>query len=94
MAVKKLLRYFVRKKIFGVLTILIAGLGNLILFSLIIYSLLFTTISDWEGPTGTGSLGFIVLICVSGAVVYLISRAYRKRSGIDLSRVYKAVPPE
>ena len=47
-----------------------------------------------NGTLGSGALAVIVIALVISIVFYPVSKAIRKRSDVDLSLVYKEVPPE
>ena len=83
---------FVRRKIGGVPVLVLFGIGNLILFSLVLYSAF--KLPAFSGPTGTDAVLFVAGIYVLGAVVYFVARAVNKRRGIDLDLAYKEIPPD
>jgi amino acid transporter len=82
----------VRRKIVGIPVITLLGIGNLILFTLILISSFDTP--AFSGPTGNRAIAFVVGIYVSGFVLYYISRAVRRQRGVDLDLLYKEIPPE
>lgn len=82
----------VRRKILGVPIITLLGVGNLILFSLILYSSFDTP--AFSGPTGNRAIAFVVGIYVVGVILYYISRAVQRQRGVDLDLLYKEIPPE
>ena len=47
-----------------------------------------------NGTLGSGALAVIVVALTISIIFYPISKAIRKRSGIDLSLVYREIPPE
>jgi hypothetical protein len=81
----------VRTKIAGVPLISLLGIGG-------------TYISIWTmwmylqiptmGPLNASAFGLFVGSFVLGLIIYLVARAWRSRQGIDLSLVFKEVPPE
>jgi APA family basic amino acid/polyamine antiporter len=82
----------VRRKIAGIPVITLLGVGNLVLFTLILIASFDTP--AFSGPTSGRAIAFVVGIYVSGAVLYFISRAIQKRRGVDLDLLYKEIPPE
>jgi basic amino acid/polyamine antiporter, APA family len=82
----------VKRKILGIPVMTLLGIGNLILFSLILYSSFDTP--AFSGPTGNRAIAFVVGIYVSGVVLYYISRAVQLRRGVNLDLLYKEIPPE
>ena len=83
---------FVRRKVGGVPVLVLFGVGNFILFSLVLYSAL--KLPAFSGPTGTDAVLFVAGIYVSGLVVYLAARAIQKRRGIDIDLAYREIPPD
>ncbi|MGD0422056.1 MAG: APC family permease [Candidatus Bathyarchaeia archaeon] len=82
----------VRKKIAGIPIISIAGIGNIILFVVIIYSSIL--LPAFSGPVGVESMSFVVGIYATGLIGYYLARAYRKREGIDILMLNRDLPPE
>jgi basic amino acid/polyamine antiporter, APA family len=82
----------VRRQIFGVPVLTLLGVGNLALFTLILWGSFKTP--GFSGPTGGKAVLFVIAIYVSGAVIYLISKALRRREGVDLELLFKEIPPE
>jgi basic amino acid/polyamine antiporter, APA family len=82
----------VRRKIAGVPLITIAGVINLILFTLILYASF--KLPAFSGPTGWKATLFVVGIYVTGIIIYVIVAAFRKRRGVDFSLLYGEIPPE
>ena len=82
----------VRRKIAGIPVITLLGVGNLILFTLILIASFDTP--AFSGPTGNRAIAFVVGIYVAGFVLYYISRAVRRQRGVDLDLLYKEIPPE
>jgi APA family basic amino acid/polyamine antiporter len=72
--------------------LLLFGIGNLVLFSLVLYSAF--KLPAFSGPTGTDAVLFVVGIYLAGLLVYLGARAVRKRRGVDLDLAYKEIPPD
>ncbi|MGH3038488.1 MAG: APC family permease [Gaiellaceae bacterium] len=82
----------VRRKIFGIPVITLLGVGNLILFTLILIASFDTP--AFSGPTGNRAIAFVVGIYVVGFLLYFVSRAVRRQRGVDLDLLYKEIPPE
>ncbi|MGH3042661.1 MAG: APC family permease, partial [Gaiellaceae bacterium] len=82
----------VKRKIVGIPVITLLGVGNLILFTLILIASFDTP--AFSGPTGNRAIAFVVGIYVAGFVLYYISRAVRRQRGVDLDLLYKEIPPE
>jgi APA family basic amino acid/polyamine antiporter len=83
---------FVRRKIGGIPVLVLFGIGNLILFSLVLYSAF--KLPAFSGPTGTDAVLFVVGIYLLGAIVYFVARAVNRRRGVDLDLAYKEIPPD
>jgi hypothetical protein len=82
----------VKAKWFGIPVVTIAGIINLILFSIILYSSF--ALPAFSGPVGPIAIAFIVGIYVFGLIIYFAVASYRKQKGIDLSLLYSEIPPE
>lgn len=82
----------IRRMVFGVPLVTIAGVINLILFSLILYASF--KLPAFSGPTGRWATLFVIAIYLSGIVIYLAVSAYKNRKGVDLSLLYGEIPPE
>lgn len=82
----------VRRKIGGVPLITIAGVINLILFSLILYASF--KLPAFSGPTGWKATAFVVGIYLSGIIIYAVIAAFRKSRGVDFNLLYGEIPPE
>jgi APA family basic amino acid/polyamine antiporter len=83
---------FVRRKIGGVPVLVLFGVGNLILFSLVLYSAF--KLPAFSGPTGSDAVIFVIATYVAGALVYLAAREIQKRRGVDIDLAYKEIPPD
>ena len=83
---------FVRRKIGGVPVLVLFGVGNLVLFSLVLYSAF--KLPAFSGPTGTDAVLFVVGIYLAGLLVYLAARAIQRRRGIDIDLAYREIPPD
>lgn len=82
----------VKRKILGIPVISLLGVGNLVLFTLILIAAFKTP--AFSGPTGTRANLFVVGIYVSGFILYFVARAVRKARGVNLDLLYKEIPPE
>ena len=75
----------------GVPVLSLLGAGSLV--SLLIF--IYTNITDSAlGSNSTVSLGLIASVYIIGLATFFAALAYRKRQGIDLSAVFKQLPPE
>ena len=83
---------FVRRKIGGVPVLVLFGVGNLVLFSLVLYSAF--KLPAFSGPTGTDAVLFVIGIYLAGLLVYLAARAIQRRRGIDIDLAYREIPPD
>ena len=82
----------VRRRVAGIPLITLLGIGNLVLFTLILVASFKTP--AFSGPTGGRAIAFVVAIYVVGAILYFVSRAVRRQRGVDLDLLYKEIPPE
>ena len=82
----------VRGKIAGIPLVTIAGVVNLILFSLILYSSF--TLPAFSGPVGPIAIAFLLGIYVVGVVIYFVAAGIRRQQGVDLALLYGEIPPE
>jgi amino acid transporter len=82
----------VKRKILGIPVISLLGVGNLVLFTLILIAAFKTP--AFSGPTGSRANLFVVGIYVSGFLLYFVARAVRKARGVNLDLLYKEIPPE
>jgi APA family basic amino acid/polyamine antiporter len=83
---------YVQRRVGGVPVITLLGAGNLILFSMVLYSSF--KLPAFSGPTGSGAVLFVIGVYVAGIVWYLAARTIQKRRGIDLDLLYREIPPE
>lgn len=81
-----------RRRIGGVPVMSLVGVGNLILYTLSLIGVF--RFPAFAGPNGTRAILFVVGIYVSGLVIYVISQQIQARRGVDLSLIYKEIPPE
>jgi amino acid transporter len=82
----------VKARWFGIPVVTIAGVINLVLFSLILYSSF--ALPAFSGPVGPVAIAFVLGIYVAGIVVYFIVAGLRKREGVNLNLLYGEIPPE
>ena len=83
---------FVRRRIAGVPVLVLFGIGNLVLFTLVLYAAF--KLPAFSGPTGTNAVLFVVGIYLAGVVVFVAARALQRRRGIDIDLAYKEIPPD
>jgi amino acid transporter len=82
----------VKRKVWGIPLITIAGVVNFVLFSLILYSSF--TLPSFAGPVGPTAIAFVLGIYIVGLIVYFVVASVRKRQGINLNLLYSEIPPE
>ena len=82
----------VKMRVAGIPLITIAGLVNLVLFTLILYSSF--TLPAFSGPVGPVAIAFVLGIYVVGLVIYFVALAVRRQQGVDLNLLYSEIPPE
>jgi amino acid transporter len=82
----------VRRKVAGIPVMTLLGVGNLVLFTLILIASFDTP--AFSGPTGGRAIAFVVGIYVSGVVLYFVAREVQRRRGVNLDLLYKEIPPE
>ena len=82
----------VRSKIAGIPLVTIAGVVNLILFSLILYSSF--SLPAFSGPVGPIAIAFLLGIYIVGVVIYFVAAGIRRGQGVDLNLLYGEIPPE
>jgi basic amino acid/polyamine antiporter, APA family len=82
----------VQRRVGGVPVITLLGIGNLVLFSMVLYSAF--KLPAFSGPTGTGAVLFVIGIYLAGLLVYFGAKAIQRRRGIDLALLYREIPPE
>ena len=82
----------VRRTIGGIPVMTILGVGNLVLFTLILIASFDTP--AFSGPTSGRAIAFVVGIYVVGFVLYFVSREVQRRRGVNLDLLYKEIPPE
>ncbi len=83
---------YVQRRIGGVPVITLLGIGNLVLFSMVLYSAF--KLPAFSGPTGSGAVLFVIGVYLAGIVWYLAAKAIQKRRGIDIELLYREIPPE
>lgn len=82
----------VKRRIGGIPVMTLLGVGNLVLFTLILIASFDTP--AFSGPTSGRAIGFVVGIYASGVVLYFVSREVQRRRGVNLDLLYKEIPPE
>lgn len=82
----------VKRKIAGIPVMTLLGVGNLVLFTLILIAAFKTP--AFSGPTGGRANLFVAAIYVSGFILYFVARAIQKARGVNLDLLYKEIPPE
>jgi basic amino acid/polyamine antiporter, APA family len=82
----------VRRSIAGVPLIVLAGIGNVILFIIVLYSSL--TNPGVSGVQGWLPTAFLLVVYGAGCILYLIASALKKKKGIDFKMLYVELPPE
>jgi APA family basic amino acid/polyamine antiporter len=82
----------VKRRVAGIPLITIAGVINLILFTLILYSSF--TLPAFSGPVGPVAIAFVLGIYIVGLIIYFVVAAIRRQQGIDLGLLYSEIPPE
>jgi amino acid transporter len=82
----------VKKKIGGIPLISILGIYSVVLIGLLLADSLYNP--EIAGPLGASTIAIIFGSFILGAAVYLAMKAYNARQGLDLSLVYKEIPPE
>ena len=83
---------YVQRRVGGVPVITLLGIGNLVLFSMVLYSAF--KLPAFSGPTGSGAVLFVIGVYLSGVVWYLAAKAIQKRRGVDIELLYREIPPE
>jgi amino acid transporter len=83
---------YVQRRVGGIPVITLLGVGNLVLFSMVLYSAF--KLPAFSGPTGSEAVLFVIGVYLAGVVWYLVARALNKRRGVDLDLLYREIPPE
>jgi basic amino acid/polyamine antiporter, APA family len=83
---------YVQRRVGNVPVITLLGIGNLILFSMVLYSAF--KLPAFSGPTGKEAVFFVIGIYLAGVVIYYAAKAIQRRRGIDLDLLYREIPPE
>ncbi|HUK49785.1 MAG TPA: APC family permease [Terriglobales bacterium] len=81
----------VKRKILGLPTITLLGIGTLLCSIYIGYA---SVAPAYEGTFNPGYLGFSISLMIIGAIIYCIAWAYRKRTGLPLELTFREIPPE
>jgi len=83
------------KRLFGVPAVALAGAGGVVALSALMLTFIFNqSINQTFAVTRALSLYFMIGVVVAGAIWYLLARFFNHRRGIDLSLVFKEIPPE
>lgn len=82
----------VKRRVFGIPLITIAGVVNLVLFTIILYSSY--TLPAFAGAVGKEAVAFVLGIYVVGLVIYFVAAAIRNQQGVNLNLLYSEIPPE
>jgi basic amino acid/polyamine antiporter, APA family len=82
----------IQARIGGVPLVTIAGVVNLILFTVILYSSF--TLPAFSGPVGPASLAFLFGIYLVGLAIYYVAAGVRRREGTDFNLLFTEIPPE
>ncbi len=72
-------------------TLAIAGVLSAFAFLFLIYEFLAYPLV-WGG--NNLAYGYLVAAAAAGIIIYALSKAYHKRKGLDVSLIYKEIPPE
>src|SRR3954453_3091129 len=83
---------YVQRRIGNVPVITLLGVGNLILFSMVLYSAF--RLPAFSGPTGSGAVLFVIGVYPAGALIFFGGKATQRRRGIDIDLLYREIPPE
>ena len=83
---------YVQRRLGGVPVITLLGAGNLVLFSMVLYSAF--KLPAFSGPTGTDAVLFVIGVYLAGVLVYVAAKAIQKRRGVDLDLLYREIPPD
>jgi amino acid transporter len=81
----------VKKKVAGIPLISLLGVGALICSIYIGWA---SVAPAYEGTFQPGYLVFTISLFIIGFIIYGISSAYRRRTGVPLEMTFKEVPPE
>ena len=83
---------YVQRRIGNLPVITLLGVGNLVLFTMVLYSAF--KLPAFSGPTGSGAVLFVIGVYVAGVLWYVAAKAIQKRRGVDLDLLYREIPPE
>lgn len=82
-------------KVAGIPLITIAGIIFLVFELFLLYEWIFDPLGLYGiGLTNTSSVIFMLAMYVLAAIIYFGFKAYRKRQGIDINKVYQEIPVE
>jgi amino acid transporter len=82
----------VRRRFAGVPVLVLAGVGNTLLFSIVLYSCF--TNPGLSGVSGWLPVAVVASIYGTGLVIYAIARHRARSAGIDLQKLFRTIPPE
>jgi len=88
---------FVKRRVIGVPIISILGIVGLIVEAFISYATLLPAVTPPpSGPPIVGLLSYMLvpLVATVGAIIYSAAYFYRKSQGLELTQLFKQVPPE
>ena len=83
---------YVQRRIGNLPVITLLGVGNLVLFTMVLYSAF--KLPAFSGPTGSGAVLFVIGVYLAGILWYVAAKAIQKRRGVDLDLLYREIPPE
>ena len=81
----------VKRKVAGVPMITLLGIAALICTLYIGYA---SVAPAYQGTFRPDYMSFVVAIMIVGAIIYFITWAYRRKTGLPLELTFKNIPPE
>ena len=83
------------RRLFGLPTVTLAGIGGVIVLGAFVYEFLFNpTINATFAVTRQLSLIFMISVPIIGAIWYAVAYYLNKQRGVDLALAYRELPPE
>jgi len=83
------------RRLFGIPTVTLAGIGGVIVLGAFVYEFLFNpTINATFAVTRQLSLIFMISVPIIGAIWYAVAYYLNKQRGVDLALAYRELPPE
>jgi hypothetical protein len=83
------------RKLLGVPVVALAGAGGVLTLTVLLEMFLFNdTINSTFAATRRLSLWFMLGVVASGVLWYVAAQLINRRRGVDLSLVYREIPPE